>query len=241
MQRIIAYKVFGKGGESVAESKGLFTSGKESKKYQSAATPPKRNSEACLALFVFDSDKIDDEVSGPYPWYAQGELLKALSKALEPEGEWTAIPSPIRACHGELFEEAAFGETPSVIVLRDWIKAGTHGIDATHLDSNFAGKLKLAQWLDQIPYVVGVGAIQKSYALGAHKELKGRNIIGYLGLFTLSKAPSLVNVAEELHLPVETSAGLMEIRGSKCKGWLASEEAFREAGLERVKSGPFVA
>ena len=188
----------------------------------------KRSQETCLALYVFNSDKIDDEVSGAYGAYSEGELLKALSKAVEPEGGWIALPSLVQACHGDLFERSTFGETPAVRVFGNWLRAGTYGLDAANLESTVVGKFKSGQNLDYIPYVVGIGTVQKSHALRTHQELKARNIVGYIGLVTLDRAPFLANVASELHLPFN-----MEIRGSKCSGWLASSETIREAGLER--------
>lgn len=138
-----------------------------------------------------------------------------------------AIPSLVQACHGDLFEKSRLGGPLTVRVLGNWLRAGTYGIDATYLDSSFVGKLRSGKSLGFIPYVVGMGAIQKSYALEAHEGLKGRNVVGYLGLFTLSEGPSFEDVASELCLPFD-----MQIRGSECKGWLASSKVLRDAGLE---------
>lgn len=197
-----------------------------------APAAPKKSQEVCLALYVFNSRKISDEVThlygDSYGAYAEGELVKALSKALKPEGGWAALPSLVQACHGDLFDRSFFGETPTVRVFGNWLRAGTYGIDATHLESTTAGKFKSGLVLDYIAYVVGIGPVQKSHALRTHQELKTRNIVGYMGLVTLSRSPFLASIASELHLPLD-----MEIRGSKCSGWLASDEAIREAALER--------
>jgi hypothetical protein len=216
-----------KGGRKMLFWKKLFGS-KEVQGTQPAAVTPKRSQEACLALYVFNSDKISNDVSGAYGAYAEGEVLKALSKALEPDGGWTALPSLVQACHGDLFERSMLGETPAVRVFGNWLRAGTYGLDATNLESPVIGKFKSGQNLGYIPYVVGIGTVQKSHALRIHQELKARSIVGYIGLVTLDRAPFLANVASELYLPFD-----MEIRGSKCSGWLASSEAIREAGLER--------
>lgn len=215
--------------KQVEQTKAPFVFTREPKKRDTRRIRQEwKSGSASLALYVFNSNKISDEVSGFYGAYAEGELLKALSKALEPEGGWTAMPSLVQACHGDLFEESRLPGMPlTVRVLGNWLRAGTYGIDATNLDSSFVGKLKSGKSLSFIPYVVAMGAIQQSYALEAHEELKGRNVVGYLGLFTLSEAPSFADVASELCLPFD-----MEIRGSKCKGWLASSKVLRDAGLE---------
>jgi len=218
--------------EQVQQTKAPFVLTREPKKPvqigQDRSTKVARSLDRVLAFYVFNSNKISDEVSGFYGAYAEGELLKALSKALEPRGGWMAIPSLVQACHGDLFEQSRLPGMPlTVRVLGNWLRAGTYGIDATNLDSSFVGKLKSGKSLDFIPYVVGMGAIQKSYALEAHEGLKDRNVVGYLGLFTLSAAPSFADVASELSLPFD-----MEIRGSKCRGWLVSSKVLRDAGLE---------
>jgi len=188
----------------------------------------KKSQDLCHALYLFNSDKISDEVSCAYGAYAEGELLKALSKAVEPEGGWIALPSFVQGCHGDLFENSMLGETPAVSVFGNWLRSGTYGLDATNLESNLVDKFKSGQNLGYIPYVVGIGAVQKSYALLTHQELKACNTVGYIGLAILNSAPFLADIAVELHLPL-----VMEIKGSKCNGWLASSETIREAGLER--------
>lgn len=204
----------------------LFGKG-EPAKVKTPSVSPKGSGEACLAVFVFNSKEISDKVSGAsYGEYAEAELLKAVSKTLEPKGGWT-ICSPMQACHGDLFEESVFGETPVVEVLGNWIRSGAFGIDAVHLDSGLVAKLQTGQRIGYIPYAVGAEPMPKSHAQAAHQELKGKSAVGYLGFFTLGKAPPLAIIASKLLLPCD-----MKIRDTKCSGWLASSEALRQAGLE---------
>ena len=106
----------------------------------------------CLAFYVFNSDKISNEVSAFYSAYAEGELLKALSKALEPRGRWMAISSLVQACHGDLFEESRLPGLPVMVrALGNWLGAGTYGIKAAYLDSSFISKLESSESLGFIP------------------------------------------------------------------------------------------
>ena len=126
-------------------------------------------------------------------------------------------------CNGDLFEE----HPPSLTVLSNWIKRGLYGIDVKYLDPGMVKKVKANQWLEYIPYVVGIGPISGSYARMAHNELKAKGVIGYLGLFTLTGVdiPQLEGL---LCLPQN-----MKITGRKCIGGMAGSDDLREAGLER--------
>ena len=175
--------------------------------------------EACSALYVFNSTKISDEVSGSYGVYAEGELLKALSKAIEPEGGWTAFPPIVQACHGDI-------GASRLEILQNWIRTGTYGIDAAGFEPKVLNKD-----LGFITYVVGIGPVQESHALQTHQGLKDLGVVGYMGVITLNhdQASSLGSVANALGLICD-----MKINGkgsSKCSGWLASSESILAAGL----------
>ncbi len=52
----------------------------------------------------------------------EGELLKAMSKALEPEGGWAALPLSVQACHGDLIDIPMLGHEPASDVLAGWLR-----------------------------------------------------------------------------------------------------------------------
>ena len=183
------------------------------------------------AMFVFNSDEISDEVSSTYGAYAQGEILKALSRGLKPLGGWGACPPLMLCCHGDLFEKSVMGEIPSLIVLSNWIKRGLYGIDVKYLDSDIVRRVKANQSLDYIPYIVGIGPIPKSYAIIAHNELNAKGVIGYLGLFTLTGV-DIPRLDSLLYLPLS-----MKITGRKCVGGMVRDDDLREAGLVRTQHG----
>lgn len=180
----------------------------------------------CLAVFVFNSDEISDKISAVYGAYAQGEVLKALSKALEPAGGWEACLPVLLGCVGDLFEKSTMDEVPALSTLSSWLKTIPH-INADHLDPDMVKSVKTGQDLGYIPYVVGIGPIVKSYAVAAHKELKIKGVVGYLGLLTLT-GTIIPSLASALHLIHDK-----RIEGKKCTGWMVTSEDLREAGLER--------
>jgi HEAT repeat protein len=182
----------------------------------------------CLALYVFDSDKISSDVSLGYGGYAQSELLGALAKALVPEGGWVALSGLVLACHGDLTSRSFLGEKPSTKVLGNWLQSSTHDIDSSQLDQQLVYSLRNYQVVGYIPYVIGLGPLPELYALNANQLLKEFRVIGYKGLFTLQGDYPIANLDTELYLPLH-----MEICGSKCRGWSVSDEVLREIGLER--------
>lgn len=179
------------------------------------------------AIFVFNSDEISDKVSSVYGAYAQGEVLKAISRGLEPFGGWETCPPVMLCCNGDLFERSVLGETPSLIVLSNWIKGRLYGIDVKFLDPDMVKKVKANKSLEYIPYVLGIGPIARPHALIAHNELKANRVIGYLGLFTLTDV-DIPRLDGLLYLPQN-----MKIMGRKCIGGMASSDDLREAGLEK--------
>lgn len=199
---------------------------KESKKDQPAAISPNVSQEACLALFIFNSDNISSNVSSTYGNYAQTEILKALSEVVKSTGGWATYSSLILGCDGDLFEKSMMGKTPSLRVLSDWLRERTYGIDGSCVDSQLLTNIKRHQNLNYIPYVVGIGPIEKSYALDVHQKLKAKSPVGYLGLFTLSGAIDIPDLDNLLYLPQH-----MKIKGNKCTGWLVSSDDLHETGL----------
>jgi len=182
---------------------------------------------SCMALYVFNSDTISREVSSMYSAYAEGEFLRCLSRTLQPYGGWYALPPPVQACHGELFERGYGLAKSAIFVLGNWLKAGTFGINTTYLDKDMVNTIKTGKSLGYLPYIVGVGTILTLYATDLHQELQVRSTVGYMGLITLENAPLLPVIAGQLNLTFN-----MEIRGTRCKGWQANITIIREVGLD---------
>jgi len=189
----------------------------------SSRTPDMPPWEPCDALFVFDADEISDRVSGGYGAYAQGAILKALSAARAPEGGWRA--ALIYGCDGDLLEQSFGEQTPGFWKLGSWFRQGTHAIDATLVDFEIADLLQLGKPTTRTLYLVGLEPPQRRHVIASHKVLLEAPTVGYFGVFILEPI-SLTDVANSLGLVAKAV-----IQGSECTGWLASEDALREAGL----------
>jgi hypothetical protein len=198
--------------------------------------------ETCLTLYLFNSNKISDEISLSYGEYAEGEILKAISKTLQPQGQWTTLASSIQVYRGDILDQSMDGGIPPVRLLRDWIRTGKAGLDATNLDSDVVSRFKSGEDLGYVPYALGIAILQKTNAIRTHQELKSRRVVGYIGLAT--QGNSFAAFASETNGPstrdvstVTRALGLpqrFEINGSNCSGnLLASDKDISEAGLNK--------
>jgi hypothetical protein len=186
-----------------------------------------------LAIFLFNSDEISKSVSSAYGQYAEGELLKALSGAIKPDGGWGSLNSSIMGFHGDIVNVSMFGDKTSLTNLRSYL-ADTATVSTTDLDPGFLAQLNHNVEIGFIPYAVGLEPIQDKQAVRTHLEMKTKNVVGYLGLvyFDLKTVPYWTNISGNLSL----SSG-MEINGTVCKGWLATFKVIQDVGLRIIRAG----
>lgn len=97
-----------------------------------------------IALFLFNSDVISKQVSTAYGQYAEGELLKSLSKALQPDGGWMSLKSSLVGFHGDIGNVDILGEPTPFVKLRSYLTDVAYGMSVTtkDLDSAFLEQLK---------------------------------------------------------------------------------------------------
>jgi hypothetical protein len=202
----------------------------------------KKDMETCLALYLFNSNKISADVSPSYGEYAEGGILKAISRTLQPPGQWTTLASPIQIYRGDILDQSIDGGIPPVRLLTDWIRSGKAGLDASNLDSDVASKFKSGENLGYVLYALSIAILQKTNAIRTHQELKSSRSVGYIGLVTqgntLAAFANATNGPSTRDVSTVTRAlGLpqrFEINGSNCSGnLLASDKDISEAGLHK--------
>lgn len=252
--RNISYYLCQKCGGKVEYKKlGLFEKLFGSKKEHEMPNKLGDNETERMSLYIFNSNKIDESVSGMYGAYAQGRFLEALHRVVQPIGGWKSLlGSGLVGCHGDLFDKDIFGKPTGTSVLADWIKLKS--IASIRLAADFLDKLKIDPTkVDCIPYAIGVWPIHESIAVSTHNILLSSNAIGYLGNFSLKPNPRLSFVDTRLSLMHE--AGLsgsdaifgaiastlclpvkMGIRTSgQCFGWLISDAEITALRLSKIE------
>jgi hypothetical protein len=207
-----------------------------------------------MSLYIFDSNRIDESVSGVYGAYAEGRFLEALHRVVQPLGGWKSLPG-FMGCHGDLLDKDISGKPAGTTVLADWIKL--QSTVSIRLTADFLDKLILDPTkVGCIPYAIGVWPIRESMAVSTHNALLSFDVIGYLGNFSLEPNPrlSIVDtrlsymheagmsgsdaifgaIASTLRLPVNIG-----IRTSgQCFGWLVSETEIKKFGLSILEQTP---
>jgi len=177
--------------------KGKQSAAKASAKNQPPGAPIRR-SKTCLALYIFNSNKISEHVSNAYGWHCQAALREAFAQNRGDSAARKAPGTPLprlraKACHGDLFGDAR-------MLLGDWLLYEAYGIDDRSLDAELAERLKNIASISYVPYAVGIGKIAENLAQGVHGLLESQEVIGYRGLVTFSEPPSLEPLADALHL-----------------------------------------
>lgn len=206
-----------------------------------------------ISFYVFNSNKIDESVSGMYGAYAQKKLIEALYKVIKPLGGWNSLPDNGVVCsHGDLFEQDIYGKPTGITIVGNWIKEGF--INSERLVPDFAESLKLnPSGIAFVPYAIGMCPMSDTMALNTHSQLDS-DVFGYLGYFTVEPNSHLGYIGERLAsvyevgiignmavftaiaLTLSLPANRFGIRTSgEYWGWLLSEEEMSKMGLSMIR------
>ena len=188
-----------------------------------------------IALFLFNASAISKQVSTAYGQYAEGELLKSLNKALQPDGGWESLKSSLAGFHGDIVNVGMFGESTPLDNFRYYLTNVAYGMSVTKkdLDNKFLEQLKQNEQIEYVVYGVGIGILQTKQVVRTHLLMKAKNVVGYLGLtyFDMDVRRDWGNIYKKLLL----SANLV-IAGNLCSGWLANAPDIKQAGLNAPHS-----
>ena len=180
----------------------------------------------CLAIFVFDSDRIVRETGDSvYGCYAQEQVFMSLYRQVhagyERLGGWKVLGPHAQIYDGDILEGSALGR---------WIETRAFGIDISALGSDTVRAIMGHQPLSGVPYVVGIELIPTWAADFTHEELKRLGAKGYLGLIKVSHPPLKATIEETIG--ISCSAELVQLVRYKCVGRLLVGSRFlHEIGL----------
>ncbi|MDH4208587.1 MAG: hypothetical protein OEV76_06920 [Anaerolineae bacterium] len=203
-------------------------------------------SKSQMAIWVFDSNKIGDQVTSDYGAYAEMHLLQALGQALRPHGGWQA--RNVVACHGDLFTTDIVGDLTGTALLSEWVGGRCSGVvsclgaeltQALRADRSSAGF---------IPYAVGAWPVAPSVAAAVDQGMRLSASVGYLGYLLIGETARLSSLASRLasvreagvagsdgfFMAVALALSLpvkMGIRKGKAFGWLVSDTELESLGL----------
>jgi len=212
----------------------------------------------CLALYLFNAQSLA-ETTSEYGAHVEGWLLIALSEALEADGGWET--ASLGACHGDMYagqypvlcrwlttgQHAHFriDSTRVDVAAANRLRAGAMDSDlfavcvspleqnqATRSHAGLVAHLERDHYHGMMTFTgqPDPAYIESSTGLspGYIQALSASDPWQYRLLLRLGTAPFAGDVGLNLSL-----IGGLEIRWGRCTGWLASDDALREAGLAR--------
>lgn len=179
-----------------------------------------------MALFVFNSNEISDQVDSDYGSYAQARVLAAVYTALKPCGGWTQMPV-LHGCHGDLFYDNIVGQPVGMAKLAEWFRHHSHGISLAVNEAAFRRAVESAVGrLGYVPYAVGLWPLSEAVIHEIQRNLLAMQPTGYVGLVEMNQEVGRPQLLDELCLLPK-----MHVEAGCPHGWRLSHKDLVESGF----------